>query len=65
MAMTVTNSGMLVRLSKGLITSVEPQNTMDRLVNFLAAGFRAAPVGAEIDLPNYITKADSSRGAHR
>lgn len=65
MAMTVTNSRMLVRVSKGLITSVEPQNTIDRLVNFLAAGFRASPVVAEIDLPNPGARAESQRGVPR
>jgi AcrR family transcriptional regulator len=49
MAMTVTNSHMIVRNSRGLITSIDPQNTIDRLVNFLVAAFRAPRSGSEIE----------------
>ena len=49
MAMTVTNSGMIVRNSRGLITSIDPQNLIDRLVNFLVAAFKAPRSGGEIE----------------
>ncbi len=48
MAMAVANQNMVARISKGLI-SMTDENAIDRLVNFLAHGFRASRSSEEYE----------------
>ncbi len=49
MAMALINRDVLPRASRGLIEAVDDDNLLQRLVNFLAHGFRAPQALAEVD----------------
>jgi AcrR family transcriptional regulator len=49
MAMVVVNRQVLLRAARGLIDSIETENVIQRLINFLAHGFRAPAISAESD----------------
>lgn len=51
MAMVVVNRKVLLRAARGLIDSIDTENVIRRLINFLAHGFRAPAVPAELELP--------------
>ncbi|MEM6703796.1 MAG: TetR/AcrR family transcriptional regulator [Acidobacteriota bacterium] len=47
MAMTLVNQRLIARISKGLISATDAENAAQRLINFLAHGFRAPRSQAE------------------
>ena len=49
MAMLVVNQHVLIRASRGLITEIDTDNAIRRLVNFLSHGFRAPRDPAELE----------------